>query len=511
MIPSIALPTGFRKKQHWDNVDWYDVRSPHYSNFDFVDHHFQSKNTILRVFSLVRKLGFRSFAIEELKGNGCVLKNEEDELLRKCNTGFKNSEVYRISFFSSNLDSVPIQDNFLGYVVTKQDFYEYEQPNTYIYEAILPPYRKEKDNNFLHCKRTYQVEYEFGTFNVTGALYAQQNGKTNVCAHVALRTVLSLLLPEGDISYARINQIAGICKYPVDHLTPSHINKVLESHKVFSRMESKKSLEMQKIPSHSSLLYGNIESRCPSLWAFNVDESQDDVSHIVPVLGHTFNEDSWVACADRKYFGGKEHYSSESWLSTYLIHDDNFGPYFCVPKNYLEKQNFSCLVGLHWNNEHALYSDVVEKTALDYVKTILNDIKQHPCRPNSSWYRRLESFVDTNKEKVNTFILRPTFIRKTEYITFLTSYRMEQHLIEQFEKLPDEFWLVEISCPELFSATRAKIGDILLTIENDITLNTSSAKPLAYRLPNIVYFENDCNTPPQKTKKISGYLPLWSN
>jgi len=51
--------------------------------------------------------------------------------------------------------------------------------------------------------------------------------------------------------------------------------------------------------------------------------------HIIPVIGHTFNEDTWVAPATRDYFdGGLSYYPSENWLSTYVVHDDNFGPYF---------------------------------------------------------------------------------------------------------------------------------------------------------------------------------------
>lgn len=123
-----------------------------------------------------------------------------------------------------------------------------------------------------------------------GALYAQQNDRTFVCAHVALRTVLSLILPQGDISYAEMNRLVG-----VDHIKRTvGERRGLSSNDletIFSAMNVKARKSAPGMPSNDYApdLYGYIESACPALVVFETSQS----AHVVPVLGHTFNEDTW--------------------------------------------------------------------------------------------------------------------------------------------------------------------------------------------------------------------------
>jgi len=57
-----------------------------------------------------------------------------------------------------------------------------------------------------------------------------------------------------------------------------------------------------KLP-YQKVIYSGIESGSGSLLAFNMAGPRaGDVGHIVPVFGHTFNEDTWAPNAEGDYF-----------------------------------------------------------------------------------------------------------------------------------------------------------------------------------------------------------------
>jgi len=212
----IILPHGFRSLCTGD-VSWYDARfDGGHSNFRFVSEHYDSCNVIRRIFSCARKMEFNSFCVENVLPSTTLLQKENESLqLRNC--GFPQSDVQRVSFFQTNIADARqgniLPEEYIGYVVIKKDVYSNLQSRFYVYESVLAtlaPHRCAHVNTFLRCNRQYRVQYEFGEFDVVGSLYSQQNDLTFVCAHVALRSVLSLLLDNGDISYENINQLAGI-------------------------------------------------------------------------------------------------------------------------------------------------------------------------------------------------------------------------------------------------------------------------------------------------------------
>ena len=440
------------------------------------------------------------------------LKREEDDALRRSGTGFTHSDMYRLSFFTALRNITPIQNEFLGYVVVRTDWYNDGKPRqegddkprlTYVYESVMKPFRAEAQNNFLHCKKKYQIETLYGIFDVEGALYAQQNGVTSVCAHVALRSALSLLLPTGDISYSEINRLAGRAPTDINGLTAEQIKNVINKCGTGIQVQARKLDNGSGYP-FSPLLYGYVESGCPALLSFGVKEDvtreskEKNVGHVVPVLGHTFNEDTWVAEARNGYFIDAEYYSSEGWLSTYLIHDDNFGPYQCIPRGFIERSQFWHLFGLHYDGA-ALWSDRAESDALEILKRYIEKNKQNP-KNICFWF---DNFIEFGKAQ--QLVLRSIFIPKSQYIDFLRRWRLEESLISKLShELPDTFWMVEISCPDLFSVTRGKFGEVLLTYENANENSGGDIKLLFLRLPGIVEFHD--NTADRTTVKF--YTPL---
>src|SRR5262249_36482969 len=150
-------------------------------------------------------------------------------------------------------------------------------------------------------------------------------------AHVALRSALSTVLPTKDVGYFEINQVCGI-----DHRTrsvgdggglePGEMEAVLKHFGVaYDKVVHEPNQNLLLPTDFQRHLYGVIESGYPSLVGFELDNnSAGGGRHVIPVLGHTFNEDTWLPDAQRAYFGGNlAYYSSENWLSTFLVHDDN--------------------------------------------------------------------------------------------------------------------------------------------------------------------------------------------
>ena len=482
-----AAPFGFRKDCGINPV-WHNASlASGHSNFQFVDQYFDSCNTVQRIFSLARKLGFRSFCVEDVDPStpAFIADNEE---ISQCTPVYQKSKAYRVSFFLSESEPKGSED-FLGYVIIKKDFYNgrvnknVSAERMYVYESVLKPYRTEKENNFIRCKRDYAVSFSFGDYTVNGALYAQQNAVSSVCAHVGLRSVLSLMLPHGDISYADINAHTKIDKRTIfEGLDPISIQNVLNANNIKFRKIVHEPTQLIVPPdkAYNRNLYGYIESGCPALLAFEFHGER----HVVPVLGHTFNEDTWIPEARRWYFKNMPYYSSEGWLSTYLVHDDNFGPYLCIPREYLEFERFRLLYGVQWDH-YALCYDKIEIVALD---RLLQFAAQNPMIPNIPWYNRFAAHA-----KNRMLVLRSMYMYRDDYIQkrIQTDGNSDANIERLLNILPDRFWMVEVSCPELFSASRSKFGEIFLACDTIDAQFNGHAYPIALRLPGLVYIENE--------------------
>ena len=328
---------------------------------------------LVRVFSLARKLGFEGLLIDRIPCTESSFLMEENQALSDLNCGYVRSDVFKFSFFKTADEDKITPHDFLGYAVLKIDRDSSGNVITsHVFESVLWPPRKSFQNNFLHCKRRYSVTNSLGSdFIVEGALYAQQNAKTFVCAHVALRTVLACHVPEGDVSYSKIVQFSG----NRGALEPNDIESVISG----LGLTFEKTLhEPPCNPTQKDYmreLYGFTESAAPALLGFELSRSSNcsvNERHIVPVLGHTFNEDSWVPPSTQNYFTKNfRYFSSEQWLSSHLMHDDNFGPYYCLPRHFLQKENFRILYGIN-SNRAALFSVDAEAMALVFFIAQLN-------------------------------------------------------------------------------------------------------------------------------------------
>ncbi len=455
--------------------------------------------------------------IEEIFADDCPLLEEENQALSTRSKDFERSEVRRLTFWRCLPDQVQSADDFIGYAIFKTDHFSTSRQEDHIYESVFPIVRTTNDNNFVHCIRTYSVNTITGFQSVKGVLYAQQNDQTYVCAHVALRTALSSVLPDGDISYEEMNRLAGI-----DHenrcvgkneggLSPDDMETIflglgLEYEKIVHEPDLGHMLpnEFQRD------LYGIIESGWPALLGFELKDPTAPPGkvprHIVPVIGHTFNDDAWVPDAQRAYFGNQlAYYSSESWLSSYVLHDDNFGPYYCLPRHFLDKENFRMILGLKPKTISFPASDA-EVVGFNFLNAILRGRKGN----GTPWHDRFLIFTHNG-----LLVLRTLVLEKSDYLDHLRAMtdwegnQIESNAIAQIAAiLPKHIWMIEASAQELFASSRRKFGEVLLPAEQPLPRPLNTSILLGIRLPGSILMSSNGSL---NTLEVSlkGHSPLY--
>jgi hypothetical protein len=266
---------------------------PPFLNIQFNASRFGGLPSLARILSQCRSGGCQTLVIEKIPNTGSLAEDDSD--LIASGVGFQSSEAIRISFFREEvagkeaLNSLA-EESFIGYAIIKTNHFTKSEQRL-IFESVLC--RSRFRNNFLHGRHNYKVLVCDRIFPVLGNLYCQQNNVTNVCAHVALRTALSALLPDGDMTYREINQILaslGEPHGPGQPLSEDQILSVISAKGfLYYIRKFKESEEGFNLP-YRKYVYGSIESGYPALLGFVFPGGSS--GHIIPVLGHTFNEDT---------------------------------------------------------------------------------------------------------------------------------------------------------------------------------------------------------------------------
>lgn len=483
-----------------------------FSFFEFREKHFGDKDgrfsefsPLARILSQVRSLNASSMLIEDIAPDSSLdLIQETEDLKIRLGAGIE-TEVMRLTFLSAKTSRVKTKlddledDEFLGYAVVREDFLSGKLIARRILESVVMGSRFE--NNFIRGAPRWKCRASGRTYKIYGYLYAQQNGITNVCAHVALRTLASVYHPDGDMSYREINKLLGI-----DHkknwvgvdlqdpsqsrgLTIQHMLNVLDqcgarciNADYSPKLKSPGKKDYLRIP-YQRYLYGSVESGYPAAMIFDTAES--DSKHVIPVFGHTFNQDLWVSNAERSYFQiGKStrFLPSDSWLSSFVVHDDNWGSNFCCPKHFLKplppvadpKAGKKPDIGRVENSEWLAHVIATlpksvklnplqaEAIGLDFLSAIM----PHLPEDDNKWGSRLIEY-----QQEGLVVYRPILITGQQYCEHLSKLtgwsssgvmpRWLRDAIRSSLK-GTYYWMVEMSVPELFSANLRKVGEVIL-------------------------------------------------
>jgi len=485
---------------------------PPFSFFDFIETRFGDIDCIRRIFSLARSADAASLVLETLPATG-ILAEENEEILDRY-PSYRNPELLRLSFWKKTvanergLSSLSSAD-LVGYAILKRDVIAARPYDAWhVFEAVFAKYPHE--HNCIPRPGRYRVGVGTCSLEIEGVLFCQQNGLNKACAQVALRSLLSRVLPEGDISYRKINALAAMVQPGFDPgkgLTVPQIRAVLtgsglDFHDVdYSQGDNNL---RQELP-YQKFAYAGLESGCGALVGFRLAgrELTGGERHIIPYYGHTFNKDTWVPNADIAYFHigeGVGYVPSESWTSSFIGHDDNFGPNFCIPRLYIERDQVDYVVEVF--RPGVRYSGLqAEAVALNILYSLLPNL----LTSGNPWITRLIEW--TKKQQVIFRAQAVTAIEYAEHVRSLVDWdkRTEQPALCDLlqEEMPPQVWAVEISTPHLFPANQRKLGEIVLDATQHLNLDDEAAVFDVFilaRLPGLYLFGGDLsNGSPQFT------------
>jgi len=432
--------------------------------------------------------------IEDVQATG-VIDDENTELQERF-ADYAMPELKRISFWratcnaAANMPSLHDKD-FVGYAILKRDSLPSNSfDRWHVFEAVMPKF--EHDHNCVPRSGVYKVMVGDRYRMAAGVLYCQQNGLNKACAHVALRSLVALHHPDTLLAYSEINRIAVRADGPTNPaqgLSVQQIEKILTEYGIgFRDVDySEMSLpERRKLP-YQKFLYAGIESGAGAMLGFRfTGPKARNEHHIIPFFGHTFNQDAWVSEADAGYFrvGERTRYTpSEAWCSSFIGHDDNFGPNFCVPRLYVTPRQAQYVVELLL--PRITYSGVIaEAAAVDYLYSILRQIKDF----SNPWMTRLWQYTQSQK-----VVLRAVSLSKAQYIVHLrenqdwNGNKEIPALCDVMEELvPQAVWLVEVSLPQLFPANQRKLGEIVLNATRTPTSKRDYGTFVCARLPELI-------------------------
>ena len=499
----------------------------------------------------MRKMGAKTLVKEYIKPNEEIENEFEDIQKRIGNKPLKNPVAIRLSFFSSSCPDKKWRElpesSFLGYAIILKvnlptdidNIVKEKTPSgdlVYILEAVThPPAWTGQDKNnkwelqritnyYLHCwkefKTTIGTRKNFKEFSVTGSFFCQQNSLTHVCAHAALRMALNTGegLIDHKLTNRELNKILGI-----DHesntvdkgLSPEqikHVAKRLDLNVIAGDLR-----EMPTVD-YAEYIYPLVESGYPVLISF---WPTHHCGHIIPVIGHTMNSDKWDCEAHLAYrpeaFG--TYHASAAWVDHFIINDDNFGMYTCMPPSYLRNkmlpqydatQRAAFVISFVPENIN-VPPYFAEKAAVQLISSLSESFSPDI---NNKWLKRLWEQVKLSQKGI---VARTLICRKKLYINNI----MGQNGIDsngngpistlprELKDAPEIFWVTEISLPDLYTANKHKLADILTDAKAEIVNNNPTLKLIWGWIPGIQIITptnptlNACNTWP-----ITGHVPI---
>ncbi len=521
---------------------FYPTDPKSFSNFDHVDEHYAQclgtgAASIRRLLSLARSRegGYRTLIEEDLPPTGPVA--DEIAEISALYPDYTCEGLRRLSFWRTvirdedELAAAPPED-CLGWALVKHDHATIphrpalhgkpDRPGRtihhwHVFESVIVKYPH--PHNYVPQIPAFSVQigHRPAPFKVPGWLYCQQNGLNKCCAQVAIRTLATAYLDDPDLTFRRINQLAPERPLhpddlPGDSLTSTQIEAVFNGLGIpfdlihYPPVEDNQPLQDRHLrrPYHRDL-YSGVEAGVGALLAFRQSGPQANrLGHIIPAFGHTFNEDTWAPRGDAAYFHVGErlkHISSESWMSSFLIHDDNFGSDFCLPKHFIPRRRVERIYALRPRG--FAYNGVdAEATGSHLFSSLI----PHLDESNHPWLRRLRGFVGDRDNPGGSrrceLILRTVPVSREDYERELRRIRDRQDIAENPATIDElrvwlkpHMWMIEVSIPDLFSTNLRKLGELLLAADAPIDSDNLARTFIFARLPRAYLLPVAAETP----------------
>ncbi len=374
----------------------------------------------------------------------------------------------------------------------------------YVYEAIVRAPELgtgdggvEFPSHYSHVKSTIlAVVLNKKNIKISGSYFVQQDGIDCVCAHACLKmSLIQVDAGKGETrmppTTRRINEIAIAERKrthkepfrPKDGLYIDEVLKVLEAEDATPLILDR---SIRRSINAYEFTYLLIESGIPAMVVFTHGDEMTsgespDISHIMPVVGHTLNADKWLPMASMHYSSMKtdagvdEHRyrTTAEWVCHLVIHDDYLGPYYCMTEDDLNyprhnpdeqaKTRIQYVIGL-------IPKDSIVQVAPYYIQDTAAKIFESCCgdliaKLKSPW----RNYFQQHPWTPDTLVLRTQLVSKSAYIKHLCEN--SDHLGRKAHKsvrrqllsrLPACFWIIEFTLPEIYAVNQNTFGEIYI-------------------------------------------------
>jgi len=339
-------------------------------------------------------------------------------------------------------------------------------------ELFIKPITNYYVHNINKFETTIGAENDSKTLTLTGSFFSQQNRRTSVCAHAALRMAInsSPIINVPKVTNKYINDVLKIDYEQIGEKLGEKSGWGLNSEQIETviaelgyDVHSINFLENTGVE-YDHFLYPALESCCPTILGIQgLDTNTSKMtSHVVAVLGHTINSDRWSPEAHSGYgnYPIQPYISSARWCDHYIISDDNYGMYSTLPSDLL--RNF--VVPTKNPYLHAamaitiipkgvtIHGYFAEQSATKVAKVLINGGNQVCDNP---WLKRMQG---------NDLVCRTLLQTKEQYLNFIKKQEIMLSENQQncFDELPDYLWVSEISLPNVYTGNKHKLGDVVI-------------------------------------------------
>lgn len=381
-------------------------------------------------------------------------------------------------------------------------------------------------NYYFHSAKDYTLTFNDSngknrSFKIRSAPFFQKNGITSFCMQSALATILNNLSNNAKLILPNhINEIYGAPVGSELTFDKKKVLKVIKNKRLHAGQISFDQKNTEALfeflfrkfgwpPSAS--IYPWMESGFPGFIVFH---TRSGVLHVVPMIGHTLNTDSWQPEADIRYSHVvRFHFRSVSaWVDNFIIHDDNFGMYLCYPTAKLSERKD---VRYKHKEKGRTLRKSKRKYLIDHIIFITREnIKLNPdtleidlISDIRSWFERNQNVSEEESywlyklinERKAPLVSRTLSVDKNDYMESLKKKDSEKKkiprdLLKVIEKqLPNRFWLTEITLPDLYVANKSALISIVTTKNTDKQIFVRFPK-LCYLLINREYFQIELPT-----------------
>ncbi|MBJ7410403.1 MAG: hypothetical protein JHD15_08570 [Phenylobacterium sp.] len=448
-----------------------------------------------RLCTLARKMHVRSIVIEDaLERPDVAAEIEHLEAWAPVKTGEVTAAAVSFLTRPRGRAGPPAAEDLIGQAVIITFPVDGGQ-RSYVHEAVFRLPRSGRRapqpllNNYVPVVTAATVEIRGARHDIEAAVFHQQNGVTSVCVHSTVRCLLRNLAHR-TVSTAELNAVWAFAggRHEVNTV------KLKAAFEHYGVRPVPYDLTDKNAPIGHSVedttwrtLTCLAESGTSGVLIF---EPVGPASHVVPVLGFTLNTDEWLPQAAPAYLEGRpQEETSSAWVDHLVVHDDLLGPYYCISRSGLFERPTGRRATLKPNAALALLPPAVEVSPVQAEEVAREAFaKIHPALRRHGFGTGVWWDLLTRDRARRVY--RTTLVRRDDYIAGLRSAPFRRNakadaletLADLESKIPEQFWLVELTLPQLFVGNRAKLGELLIEVAPADDL----AAVAGFRLPGVI-------------------------